>query len=147
MRLTTFTDYAIRVLLYVAVKGEEKATIGEIAQSYGISKNHLMKVVQELHHRNYLLATRGKNGGLNLRVPPHEINIGRLVRELEKENVMAECFGTGNDCVITPVCGLKSIFANALEAFFETLDAYTLADILPPPRRRQQLLDILDISA
>lgn len=94
MRLTTFTDYSLRVLIYLAVKGEESATIAEIAQNYDISRNHLMKVVQELSQQGYLIALRGKNGGLRLKMSPAEINIGELVRAMENDLSLAECFGT-----------------------------------------------------
>jgi Rrf2 family transcriptional regulator, nitric oxide-sensitive transcriptional repressor len=130
MRLTTYTDYAMRVLIFVAAKGEGKATIQEIAHSYGISKNHLMKVVQELHQKGYLRATRGKYGGLSLGRRPEEINLGHLVREVEKDFTIAECFAADNGCVITPACCLQALLARALAAFLAVLDDYTLADIL-----------------
>ncbi|TDG12622.1 Rrf2 family transcriptional regulator [Seongchinamella unica] len=129
MRLTTFTDYSIRVLAFVATKDEGKSTIQEIAHRYGISRNHLMKVVQELHQKGYLVATRGKNGGLSLSRPPEEINLGALVRDVEKDFNLAECLGANNSCVITPVCGLRPVLASALDAFFNVLDQHTLADI------------------
>jgi Rrf2 family transcriptional regulator, nitric oxide-sensitive transcriptional repressor len=131
MRITRYTDYSLRVLMYVALKGDELSTIGEIATSYGISKNHLMKVVQELNNKGYLIATRGKNGGLRLKGNPEDINIGALVRDTEQDLELVECFGSTNTCVITPVCQLKHVLAEALEAFFATLDQYTLADLLP----------------
>ena len=145
MRLTTFSDYAIRVLIFLAAKEEENTTIQEIADSYGISKNHLMKVVQELHQKGYVHATRGKKGGLRLKLPPQEINIGTLIRDVEKDLMLVECFSSNNSCVVTPVCGLKPIFAKALDAFFEALDDYTLADVLPG-NRKKHLLQILHIE-
>ncbi|MCB1700850.1 MAG: Rrf2 family transcriptional regulator [Pseudomonadales bacterium] len=144
MRLTTFTDYSLRVLIYLAVKGEESATIAEIAKSYDISRNHLMKVVQELSQQGYLIALRGKNGGLRLKATPAEINIGELVRVMEKDLSLAECFGMNNHCVLTPACSLPTLFTEALEAFFAVLDGYTLEDILPGKRRRE-LVKILNI--
>lgn len=145
MRLTTFTDYAIRVLIFVATKDGGRATIQEIADSYGISRNHLMKVVQELHQKGYLLATRGKNGGLSLNRLPGEINLGALVRDVEKDLALTECFGTENRCVITPACGLKAILAGALSAFLSVLDEYTLADILTGADQGQ-LAELLAIN-
>lgn len=145
MRLTTFTDYSLRVLIYLAVNGEKSATIAEIAQSYDISRNHLMKVVQELSQQGYLIALRGKNGGLRLKADPVDINIGELVRAMEKDFSLAECFGMNNHCILTPACSLPVLFTEALEAFFAVLDTYTLADILPGTRRRE-LVKILDIG-
>ena len=145
MRLTTFTDYSLRVLIYLAVKGEGGATIAEIAESYGISRNHLMKVVQELSQKGYLVAVRGKNGGLHMKTPPADINIGGLVRAMENDLSLAECFGSNNQCVLTPACSLPAVFHEALEAFFAVLDTYTLADILPG-NRRGDLVKLLNIA-
>lgn len=131
MHITRYTDYSLRVLMYVALKGEELSTIREIAQSYDISKNHLMKVVQELNIKGYLTAIRGKNGGLRLAGPATDINIGRLVRDTEQDFALVECFSNGKGCVITPACQLKMVLSEALEAFFHVLDQYTLADLLP----------------
>ena len=145
MRLTTFTDYSLRVLIYLAVNDEQKTTIAQIAQIYGISKNHLMKVVHELSQRHYLIALRGKNGGLRFNRPPSEINIGELVRAMESDFAIAECFGQNNQCVLTPACSLRTVLGEALEAFLAVLDGYTLEDILPG-RRRKALVKILDIA-
>ncbi|MEZ5502877.1 MAG: Rrf2 family transcriptional regulator [Halioglobus sp.] len=145
MRLTTFTDYSLRVLIYLALRGEESATIAEIAQCYGISKNHLMKVVQELSQKGYVTATRGKNGGLRLSKKSTEINIGALVRTMESDLTLAECFGKRNQCILTPACALQAVFADALESFFEVLDGYTLENILPEKRSRA-LARILKIA-
>ena len=145
MRLTTFTDYSLRVLIYLAVNDEQKTTIAQIVQIYGISKNHLMKVVHELSQRHYLIALRGKNGGLRLNRPPSEINIGELVRAMESDFAIAECFGQNNQCVLTPACSLRTVLGEALEAFLAVLDGYTLEDILPG-RRRKALVKILDIA-
>ncbi len=144
MRITRYTDYSLRTLIYVALKGDELATIKEIAEAYGISKNHLMKVVQELNTKGYLQAVRGKNGGLRLHGQPSDINIGALVRDIEQDFALVECFN-GGDCILTPACRLKGALAKALEAFFATLDGYTLADLLPEPSRRE-LLRLLAIA-
>lgn len=130
MQLTQFTDYSIRVLIYLAVHGEKLATIAEIAQRYGISKNHLMKVVQELNARGYVQAIRGKNGGVRLRTSASDINLGKLVHELEGGTSLLECFGRNNTCVITPSCHLRHAFAEALNSFYRTLEEYTLEDLL-----------------
>ena len=145
MHITRFTDYAIRVLIYLAVKKNELSTISEIAESYAISKNHLMKIVQELNLRGYLLATRGKNGGIKLISDAEEINIGKLIRELEGETKLVECFGSNNQCVITPTCQLKEMFSKAMESFFATLDEYTLADLVGQTNR-PELAKLLSIK-
>lgn len=144
MRITRYTDYSLRTLIYVALKGDEISTIKEIADSYNISKNHLMKVVQELNNKGYLHAVRGKNGGLRLNGQPEQINIGKLVRDIEQDFSLVECF-SGSACRLTPACQLKAVLNKALEAFFITLDGYTLADLLPEPSRRE-LIRLLDIA-
>lgn len=145
MRLTTFTDYSLRVLIYLAVNGEQNTTIAQIAQTYGISRNHLMKVVHELSQKHYLIALRGKNGGLRLNRPPSEINIGELVRAMENDFAIAECFGQNNQCVLTPACSLRTVLDEALEAFLAVLDAHTLEDILPG-RGRKSLTTMLNLA-
>ena len=144
MRITRYTDYSLRTLIYVALKGDEISTIKEIADAYNISKNHLMKVVQELNNKGYLQAVRGKNGGLRLNGQPEYINIGNLVRDIEQDFALVECF-SGAECKLTSSCRLKTILNNALDAFFSTLDGYTLADLLPEPSRRE-LIRLLDIA-
>lgn len=136
MHITRYTDYSLRVLIYLALKGEELSTIQEIAERYGISKNHLMKVVHELSLRGYIETLRGKNGGLRLRLAPRQINIGRLVRDTEQDLNLVECFGPDNRCIITSDCDLKHMLGEALEAFFAVLDRYTLADLIAPDRAR-----------
>jgi len=131
MHITRYTDYSLRVLMYLAVKGEAVSTIKEIADSYQISKNHLMKIVQQLNSKGYVIATRGKNGGLRLNGEPCDINVGTLVRDVEQDLTLVECFGEGNTCVITPACQLKKVFNEALLSFLEKLDEYTLADLIP----------------
>ena len=144
MHLTRFTDYSIRVLIYLAAKGEESSTIHEIATSFEVSRNHLMKVVQDLSHKGYITAIRGKNGGLLLKKAPEEIRLGKLVRDTEHDLLLVECFGDSNECRITPACQLKPILAEALRAFLAVLDKYTLADMLGP--RESQLVELLRIA-
>lgn len=148
MHITRFTDYSLRVLMYLAVKGDELSTIGDIAESYNISKNHLMKVVQELSARNYLHAIRGKNGGIKLNTEPANISVGRLVRELEGNISIFECGDSDKRCVITPACQLKEAFSLAMESFFKTLDGYSLADLVPDESKADfgQLLDIKNLN-
>ncbi|WP_196140912.1 Rrf2 family transcriptional regulator [Aliikangiella sp. G2MR2-5] len=130
MNITRFTDYALRVLIYLGVNDQELITIKDAAERYGISKNHLMKVVQELSAKGYVEAIRGKNGGIRLNRPPQEIRIGELVRGFEQDSTLVECFGANNQCVITPACMLKPMFAEAMNQFFLYLEKFTLADLL-----------------
>ncbi|WP_336270542.1 Rrf2 family transcriptional regulator [Vreelandella arctica] len=143
MHLTRFTDYSIRVLIFLAVKGEERSTINEIAETFDISRNHLMKVVQELSQRNYVTAIRGKNGGLLLTRDPATIVLGQLVREMEHGMELVECFHSDNSCIITPSCRLRPILNEALTAFLAVLDRYTLADVLT--NRYPQLAGLMRI--
>lgn len=145
MHITRYTDYSLRVLMYLALNQNRLSTIAEIAESYNISKNHLMKVVQELNAKGYLVALRGKNGGLRLGGPAEAINLGQLVRDTEQDLALVECFSGGAGCVITPACQLKHVFHEALEAFFRVLDGYTLADLLPA-RHSTQLVELLNID-
>lgn len=142
MHITRYTDYSLRVLMYLAAHTDKLATIRDIAESYDISKNHLMKIVQQLSAKGYIEATRGKNGGIKLALEPKDIKIGKLVRDIEQGSPLVECFGQDNVCVITPACQLKRVLAEALESFFRTLDHYSLADMVPPAQesRLQQLL-------
>lgn len=145
MKVTRYTDYALRVLMYLAVC-QQRATIADIAERYGISKNHLMKVVQKLNQLGYLDATRGKNGGLQLGRPASEINLGALVRDTEQDFALVECFNSATDtCTLTPACRLKGIFAEALAAFIAVLDSYTLADLTPNKKHHFQLLRLLNL--
>lgn len=146
MHITRYTDYSLRVLIYLAINQEKISTISDIATSYDISKNHLMKIVQQLNQRGYVLATRGQNGGLKLNQPAADINIGSLVREIEDKNKLVECFGEDNKCVITPSCQLKQVFAEAQDNFFKTLDAYTLQDLLGQEQQKG-LSELLFIKA
>jgi Rrf2 family transcriptional regulator, nitric oxide-sensitive transcriptional repressor len=146
MHITRYTDYSIRVLMHLGLKGGDLSTIQEIADSYRISRNHLMKVVYELNRKGYIETLRGKNGGMRLRRKPEAINLGELVRETEQDLAVVECFGSGNECLITPACVLKSVFGEALTAFLRVLDGYTLADLLPP-QHRPRLAELLHIDA
>ena len=130
MRLTLYTDYSLRVLLYLASKEEENVTITEIADFYKISRNHLVKVVHNLGLDGYIMTSRGRNGGLKLAKPAKEIMVGELVRSTEPDLDLLECFNpVTNKCVISRSCSLKSVVFNAQAAFLEVLDQYTLADI------------------
>ena len=130
MNISRFTDYSLRVLTFLATRPQQQVTIAEVASHYRISKNHLMKVVQLLGGHNYVTATRGKHGGITLERPLNEINIGALVRLTEQGSPLVECMGKHNECVITAPCQLKHILAKAQNAFYATLDNYTLADLV-----------------
>ena len=131
MRLTTLTDYALRLLIYVGQHPDRLCTIAEIAQVYRISETHLMKITHRLAQHGWLQTVRGKHGGMRLAKPPQDINLGAVVRDTENDFALVECFTTGNACTITGRCGLTAIFSGALEHFLHYLDNYTLADVLP----------------
>ena len=148
MRLTTHTDYALRVLMYLALRPGESSTIQEIAERYGISKNHLMKVVQHLGAAGWIETSRGRGGGLRLARPAAAIDLGDVVRSTEEDVALVECFKPEeNLCAITPACRLKGIFAEALEAFFQALSRYTLADLVQRPASLARLLGLGDEAA
>lgn len=136
MRLTQYTDYAVRMLMFVALRDGQRGTIREIAAAYGISRNHLMKVAHNLQREGYLTTTRGKGGGLQLALPPDQIRLGTLVKTMEPDLILAECFGPCNQCVITPNCSLKYVLDDALKAFLAKLDEYTLEDVTSPRAQR-----------
>lgn len=143
MRLTTFTDYCLRVLMHVAVREGGSVTIDEIAESYGISRNHLMKVVSRLGQLGYLATARGRGGGVRLAMQPSEINLGRLVRQTEEDMALVECFQSeGTGCVVAPCCRLKGVLREALAGFLAVLDGYTLADLVGPRRQLARLLNM-----
>lgn len=132
MHLTTYTDFSLRVLLYLGtLEDGEKTNIKEISQTFSISENHLSKIVYELGKLGLIETIRGRNGGIRLAKPPSEINIGWVVRQTEDNLSLVECFaGRENHCIVTPVCHLKHILHEALQAFLKALDSYTLADLL-----------------
>jgi Rrf2 family transcriptional regulator, nitric oxide-sensitive transcriptional repressor len=133
MRLTTFSDYAFRVLIYLGSAPQGLATIADIAAAYGISENHLMKVVHRLARLGYLETVRGKGGGMRLARAPAEINVGEVLRATEDGFELVECMGEGeSDCRIARACVLKGALEEATAAFLQALDRYTLADLLRP---------------
>ena len=130
MRLTFYSDYSLRLLMYAAVRHGELVTIQEVATAYGISKNHLMKVAFELGRDGYLETVRGRNGGLRLARDPKEIGLGDVLRRTEQDFTMVECFDPKtNTCVISGPCRLQRVLARALQAYLAVLDEYTLADL------------------
>lgn len=131
MRLTVYTDFSLRVLMYLALNPERRPTIAEIASSYGISKNHLMKVAYQLGLGGYVETVRGKNGGLRLARDPTEIGLGEVVRRTEPDMALVPCFHPVDaPCVIAPACRLRLALHDARVAFLEVLDGYTLADLV-----------------
>ncbi|MGN6736445.1 RrF2 family transcriptional regulator [Neisseria sp. P0022.S007] len=132
MYLTQHTDYGLRVLVYTAINDDTLVNIGTIAETYNISKSHLMKVVTSLVKGGFLVSVRGKGGGLRLADNPENINIGAVVRHLEPTQVV-ECMGDNNECLITPSCRLTGIITGAIKAFFNHLDQYSLQDLLDKP--------------
>ncbi|HVW54620.1 MAG TPA: Rrf2 family transcriptional regulator [Rhizobiaceae bacterium] len=130
MRLTTLTDYALRVLIYAAAAGDRLITIEETAKAYNISRAHLMKVVNALAHAGYIRAVRGRSGGFTLAKQPEEINLGAVLRVTESDFTLVECFASGNQCLITHCCRLPNVMNEALNAFIGTFDKYTLADFV-----------------
>jgi Rrf2 family nitric oxide-sensitive transcriptional repressor len=141
MRLTTFTDYSLRVLIHVATAPEGRSTIAQVAAAFAISENHLVKVVHRLGQEGLLFNTRGRGGGLALARPAREINIGAVVRMAEGGDVPAECFlESGNTCAITKVCRLSGVLAQALAGFYRVLDGYSLADLVEDRRAISAIL-------
>lgn len=126
MRLTRYTDYALRVLLYLGARPDRLCSIGEIARAYAISQNHLMKVVSDLASAGYVASARGRGGGIRLARPPTEINVGAVVRRTEDSFEIADC----SACIIAPACSLRCLFKEAANAFLSVLDGRTLADLL-----------------
>lgn len=141
MQLTRFTDYSLRVLIYLGLNRERLVSISEIGEAYGVSRNHLMKVVHNLAKLGYIESSQGRGGGLLLRTDPDEIILGNVVRQTETHFHLAECFERGsNTCPISPACHLRNAFRRAMEAFLEVLDEYSLADLI---RNRHRLATLL----
>ena len=133
MRLAEYTDYTLRVLMYCAARPRQLVTIGELAEHHALSKNHLMKIVNDLARQGVIATTRGRGGGLRLLKDPADIRVGDVVRASETDFRMVECFDSGtNACTLSPNCRLKHVLGAAMQAYFRELDAATLADISSP---------------
>ena len=130
MKLTLFTYYSIRVLLFVSARPDRLCSIAEIARAYSISQNHLMKVVNDLSRAGYLESVRGRGGGIRLGKPPGEINMGALVRHTEEGFDLVDCAS----CAIAPLCGMTAVLKEAVSAFLLVLDSYSLADLMTKRR-------------
>jgi len=132
VQLTQFSDYSLRLLLYLAAHPDRLVPIDEVSRAYGVSHHHLVKIVQLLVDRQLVASTRGRGGGLRLNRQPADINVGALVRITEPHFDLVECFDrTTNTCPIEPACGLKQVLRDARRAFLDVLDGRTLADFLP----------------
>lgn len=143
MRITAFTDYTLRVLMYLAVEPGRLATIAEIAAAYGISENHLMKVAYQLSRAGVVETIRGKGGGVRLAKRPQDIRLGAVIRASEGAAPIVECMAPeGNCCPITPACRLARILSDAFKVLYESLDAYTLEDLVSNRRALHRLLAI-----
>lgn len=149
MKLTQYSDYSLRVLMYLGVVQDDKlSTITEISNSYDISRNHVVKVVHNLGQLGYIETVRGKNGGMRLAMNPDDINVGQLIRQTEANLDIVECFNEEGNCVLTPSCQLRWALDEALTAFLTTLDRYTLTDLLKPKEEiRAQVITIQPAKA
>ncbi len=144
MRLTLHTDYALRLLMLLALESDKLHTIEEVARRYRISRNHLMKVVQTLAQAGFVVSTRGRGGGLRLGHAAETINLGAVVRATEDSFALVECFDQlRNTCIIAPICGLRGPLDEALTAFIAVLNRYSLADLIANPRSRLPMQRIL----
>lgn len=133
MKLNTFTDYNLRVLVYLALHRDRLCTIQEVAQAYTISENHLMKVIHHLSRNNFIFSQRGKGGGIRLHLSPEKINLGEVIRLAEGDLPIVECLGGQNKCCIQKGCQLPPILQGAFQAFYQYLSNYTLADTFNNP--------------
>lgn len=148
MRMTFHTDYALRMLVYVAMRPDRICTVSEIAESYGLSRNHMLKVAQTLAKLGYVETIRGRAGGVRLGKPAAQINIGDCVRATEEDFSLVECMqSTGGVCILSPTCRLKGMFSEALSAYLAVLDKYTLADAVRNRRDLELLLGVKTIAA
>ncbi|WP_186073021.1 Rrf2 family transcriptional regulator [Burkholderia gladioli] len=151
MRLTDYTDYSLRVMLFLAVRSEGLSTIQEISDAYGISKNHLMKVVQRLGELGWVDTVRGRNGGLRINANSGRLTIGEVVRATESDFALVGCFGgegqgvEHRSCVIEPHCRLKGVLYAAREAFFSELDRHTISELSRPASPLAAALGIVPI--
>jgi len=133
MRLTVFSDYSLRLMMFAASHADRRVTIEEAAQAFRISRSHLMKVASLLTRSGFLTSVRGRSGGLSLTRPIDQIRLGDIVRATEPDFAIVECFGTTNTCTLPARCRLKGVLGTALRAFLEELDSHTLRDLVLRP--------------
>ncbi len=144
MKLTAFTDYSLRVLIFLGTDPGRRATIAEVAATFGISEHHLTKVVHFLGVQGWLSNVRGKGGGMELAMAARHVVIGRVVRATEGESLPAECFGVdAQDCCIVKACRLRGVLREAVDAFYAVLDRYTLDDLV---HNREMLAQMLQLQ-
>jgi len=132
VRLTKLTDYALRLLMHLAQHPDRLCTISEVAQVHGISQAHLMKVTHQLGRHHWITTVRGKGGGIRLAHAPAEIRLGQVVRSMETDFDLVECFGSGQRCVLSGQCRLTGVLQGAMASFLASLESHTLADIVRP---------------
>jgi Rrf2 family nitric oxide-sensitive transcriptional repressor len=143
MKLTLHTDYALRMLIFLAVRDGKSATVSDVARTYGLSRNHLLKVALNLGRLGYVRTTRGRSGGIALARRPEDINLGEVVRHMEDGFALVDCLRPeGGTCAISPACRLKGIVTTALEAFLTVFDRFTLADIAGEREALTALFDL-----
>ena len=143
MKLSLYSDYSLRVLMFAAVKGEA-FQLEEVASAFDISKHHVAKIVQGLSKLGYLDTRRGRSGGIQLARPPEDIRIGKLVRETEDQPIMVECFdAASNTCRLDGCCKLKAALAKARKAFYDSLDEHTLSNLVSGPQRSRMIKMLL----
>jgi Rrf2 family transcriptional regulator, nitric oxide-sensitive transcriptional repressor len=148
VELTFYTDYSLRLLIYLGLKRERLCVISEVAETYGISRNHLVKIVHRLGQGGFIHTYRGRTGGISLAHDPAEINLGAVVRYTEGAPKLVECFrGPANNCRITQACRLAGILEEAYDNFMATLDRYTLADLLTNPAKLRRVLALRSAAA
>lgn len=140
MQLDKFSDYALRVLMVLAVKRPETVSVRQISETFGISDNHVAKIATSLVRAGFVISQRGRAGGLSLAKDPQQITVGSVLRTIKETTPVAECFGVHNTCKILPACGLREPLHKAQEAFFATLDAYSLQDIIQQRTQLKQLI-------
>lgn len=143
MRMTLHSDYALRMLIYLTIHPYQSVTVGEIASSYRLSRNHLLKVALNLRNGGFVETARGRSGGLRLAKPAADITIGAVVRHLEEDFALVDCLKAGGGaCAISPLCRMKGIFGEALAAFLAVLDRHTISDVARNPEALAALLSI-----
>ena len=144
MRITVYSDYSLRLLIYLGVALDRRCTISDVAEHYGISRNHIMKVAHELGRAGFVETVRGRSGGLKLARPPEAVRVGEVLRVTEVDFALVPCFESPRLCPITPSCVLKRALAEALRAFLAVLDGYTLADLVAPSSALRRDLGLAD---
>lgn len=148
MRLTVYSDYALRLMMYLGLNVGKLATISEVSEAYGVSKAHLMKITHELGKKGLIETVRGRHGGMRLGQDARSIKVGDIVRACEPDFAIVPCMERGAVlvCTIQPACVLKRALSSATEAFLNALDGITLADLLKPSAPLRQLLGIVPAS-